>query len=92
MLRDVDSLSTYTDAGNATLNGDSIVEGFGAVLRKQFFRYNLNPWKKRCPPSVAYTSEVLRALGFETGNSHIVAHPSLQAYRATPSRARSFDS
>lgn len=32
MLNSVDSLSTYTDAGNATLNGDSIVQGFGAVL------------------------------------------------------------
>lgn len=32
MLVNVDSVSTYTDAGNATLNGDSIVQGFGAAL------------------------------------------------------------
>ncbi|KAK3335892.1 PLC-like phosphodiesterase [Cercophora scortea] len=33
MLVSVDSLSTYTDAGNATLNGDSIVAAFPKVLR-----------------------------------------------------------
>lgn len=48
MLRDVDSLSTYTDAGNATLNGDSIVEGFGAVLRKQLSIYS-QPLEKKMP-------------------------------------------
>ncbi|KAK4116102.1 PLC-like phosphodiesterase [Canariomyces notabilis] len=32
MLDMVDSLSTYTDEGNATLNGDSIVEAFPRVL------------------------------------------------------------
>ncbi|CAN8100776.1 unnamed protein product [Discula destructiva] len=35
MLVSVDSMSTYTDAGNATLNGDSIVQGFGAVLHPE---------------------------------------------------------
>lgn len=32
MLDSVDSLSTYTDEGNATLSGDSIVEAFPRVL------------------------------------------------------------
>lgn len=32
MLDSVDSLSTYTDEGNATMNGDSIVEAFPRVL------------------------------------------------------------
>lgn len=35
MLANVDSLSTYTDAGNATLTGDSIVTGFGAALHPE---------------------------------------------------------
>ncbi|KAH8887174.1 PLC-like phosphodiesterase [Thozetella sp. PMI_491] len=32
MMVNVDSLSTYTDEGNATLNGDSIVSAFGTIL------------------------------------------------------------
>jgi hypothetical protein len=35
MLNNVNSLSTYTDAGNATLNGDSIVAEFQKLLTPQ---------------------------------------------------------
>ncbi|KAK4193179.1 putative phosphatidylinositol-specific phospholipase C [Podospora australis] len=34
MLDSVDSLSTYTDEGNATLTGDSLVDAFGQVLNR----------------------------------------------------------
>ena len=35
VMENVGSLSTYTDAGNATLNGDSIVAEFGTALTAQ---------------------------------------------------------
>ncbi|OAA57400.1 phospholipase c [Niveomyces insectorum RCEF 264] len=35
VLVNVDALSTYTDEGNATLTGDSLVAGFGAALAPQ---------------------------------------------------------
>ncbi|KKY35359.1 putative phospholipase c [Diaporthe ampelina] len=61
MLRDVDSISTYTDAGNATLNGDSIVEGFGTVLHPEccggrgFINIQCQATASNIPKAVVYS-------------------------------------
>ncbi|KAJ4413511.1 hypothetical protein N0V82_008498 [Gnomoniopsis sp. IMI 355080] len=61
MLVNVDSISTYTDAGNATLNGDSIVEGFGAVLHpdccggRGFINIQCQATASNIPKAVVYS-------------------------------------
>lgn len=61
MMADVDSISTYTDAGNATLNGDSIVTGFGAVLHpdccggRGFINIQCQATASNIPKAVAYS-------------------------------------
>lgn len=61
MLVNVDSISTYTDAGNATLNGDSIVAGFGAVLHPEccggrgFINIQCQATASNIPKAVAYS-------------------------------------
>lgn len=61
MLASVDSLSTYTDAGNATLNGDTIVQGFGAVLHpnccggRGFINIQCQATASNIPKAVVYS-------------------------------------
>lgn len=61
MLVNVDSISTYTDAGNATLNGDSIVQGFGAVLHpdccggRGFINIQCQATASNIPKAVVYS-------------------------------------
>ncbi|KAK3936096.1 PLC-like phosphodiesterase [Diplogelasinospora grovesii] len=61
MLVNVDSLSTYTDAGNATLNGDSIVSAFPAVLTasnaagKGFINIQCQATATNIPKAVVYS-------------------------------------
>ncbi|KAF3762781.1 PLC-like phosphodiesterase [Cryphonectria parasitica EP155] len=61
MLNSIDSISTYTDAGNATLNGDSIVAGFGQVLHpdccggRGFINIQCQATATNIPKAVAYS-------------------------------------
>lgn len=63
LLVSVDSVSTYTDAGNATLDGDSIVQAFGAVLRpdccgggrSSFVNIQCQATASNIPKAVAYS-------------------------------------
>lgn len=61
MLVSVDSVSTYTDAGNATLNGDSIVNGFGTVLHpnccggRGFINIQCQATASNIPKAVVYS-------------------------------------
>lgn len=61
MMANVDSISTYTDAGNATLNGDSIVTGFGAVLHpdccggRGFINIQCQATASNIPKAVVYS-------------------------------------
>ncbi|KAK3329954.1 PLC-like phosphodiesterase [Apodospora peruviana] len=61
MLVNVDSLSTYTDAGNATLNGDSIVSAFPTVLTadnqrgKGFINIQLQATATNIPKAIVYS-------------------------------------
>lgn len=67
MLVNVDSISTYTDAGNATINGDSIVTGFGTVLHPEccggrgFINIQCQATASNIPKAVVYS--VLAASG-----------------------------
>ncbi|KAK3382635.1 PLC-like phosphodiesterase [Lasiosphaeria ovina] len=57
----VDSLSTYTDEGNATLNGDSIVAEFSRVLSadkargKAFINVQLQATASNIPKAIVYS-------------------------------------
>lgn len=61
MLVNVDSISTYTDAGNATLNGDTIVQGFGAILHpdccgsRGFINIQCQATASNIPKAVVYS-------------------------------------
>lgn len=61
MLVNVDSLSTYTDEGNATLNGDSIVSCFpkvlneGAVKGRNFVNIQCQATAANIPKAVVYS-------------------------------------
>ncbi|KAK4129113.1 PLC-like phosphodiesterase [Parathielavia appendiculata] len=61
MLDSVDSLSTYTDEGNATLNGDSIVEALPRVLTldnqrgKAFVNIQCQSTASNIPRAVVYS-------------------------------------
>ncbi|KAK4233996.1 PLC-like phosphodiesterase [Achaetomium macrosporum] len=61
MLDSVDSLSTYTDEGNATLNGDSIVEALPRVLTpenqrgKAFVNIQCQATASNIPRAVVYS-------------------------------------
>lgn len=61
MLSNVDSISTYTDAGNATINGDSIVTGFGQVLHpdccggRGFINIQCQATASNIPKAVVYS-------------------------------------
>lgn len=67
MLVNVDSISTYTDAGNATLNGDSIVTGFGQVLHpaccggRGFINIQCQATASNIPKAVVYSVVEARA-------------------------------
>jgi hypothetical protein len=61
MLRDVGSLSTYTDEGNATVDGDSIVAAFDSVLTPErcsennFVNIQCQATATNVPKAVAYS-------------------------------------
>ena len=61
MLVNVDSLSTYTDEGNATLNGDSIVSSFpkilnqGAVKGRNFVNIQCQATAANIPKAIVYS-------------------------------------
>lgn len=61
MLVSVDSVTTYTDAGNATLNGDSIVKGFSAALHpgccdgRGFINIQCQATASNIPQAVVYS-------------------------------------
>lgn len=60
VFRDSDSYSTYTDAGNATLNGDSIVAQFNAITHerqagKPFTNLQCQATATNIPEVVAYS-------------------------------------
>lgn len=61
MLVNVDSVSTYTDEGNATLNGDSIINEFGAVLHpdccggRSFINIQCQATASNIPKAVLYS-------------------------------------
>jgi hypothetical protein len=61
VMSNVDSLSTYTDPGNATLNGDSIVAAFAGTLTPQnaagkaFINIQCQATASNIPDAVAYS-------------------------------------
>ncbi|KAL2154603.1 hypothetical protein VTH82DRAFT_3279 [Thermothelomyces myriococcoides] len=61
MLDSVDSLSTYTDEGNATLNGDSILQALPRVLTKEnekgkaFINIQCQATASNIPKAVVYS-------------------------------------
>lgn len=85
MMANVDSISTYTDAGNATLNGESIVTGFGAVLHpnccggRGFINIQCQATASNIPKAVMYS-----VLSAGTTNSCLLATKSICDAKTLP--------